>query len=150
MNFNFVSKPAEDISDYDSIMRALAEKQILMPMNREVHGPIENFLEATIDLAKREKADCCIMTGHVACKSNWAAMKLIKDTVEEELGIPMLVFEVDLFDPRIINPDGVRDKLSDFSKRLLSRIRTVRKNAFCQYQHLGDYYPLRSMLQDIY
>ena len=65
-------------------MRGLAEKTTLMPMNREVHGPIENFLDATIDLARRYRADCAIITGHVACKSNWAVYKLIKDRVEKK------------------------------------------------------------------
>jgi benzoyl-CoA reductase/2-hydroxyglutaryl-CoA dehydratase subunit BcrC/BadD/HgdB len=119
MNFNFVVKPTQDLSNLDSILRGLAEKTTLMPMNREVHGPIENFIDATLDLCRRNKADCAIMTGHVACKSNWAAMKLIKDTVEEELGIPMLAFEVDLFDPRLINPDGVRAKLEEFFETIV-------------------------------
>jgi len=114
MNFNWVVKPTEDLSTYDSMLRGLAEKATLMPMNREVHGPIENFLEATIDLCKRNSADCAIITGHVACKSNWAVYKLIKDKLEEELGIPLLVFEVDLFDPRLIDPDGVKVKLEEF------------------------------------
>jgi len=114
MNFNWVVKPTEDLSTIDSMLRGIAEKTTLMPMNREVHGPIENFLDATIDLAKRNSADCAIITGHVACKSNWAVYKLVKDKLEEELGIPLLIFEVDLFDPRLIDPDGVKAKLEEF------------------------------------
>jgi len=119
MNFNWVVQPTEDLSTYDSIMRGLAEKATLLPMNREVHGPIENFIDATIDLARRNKADCAIITGHVACKSNWAVYKLIKDRLEEELGIPMLIFEVDLFDPRITSVEDVRVKLEDFFEMIV-------------------------------
>jgi len=119
MNFNWVVKPTEDLSNYDSMMMGLAEKATLMPMNREVHGPIENFIDATIDLVRRNSADCAIITGHVACKSNWAVYKLVKDRLEEELGVPLLVFEVDLFDPRLINPDGVKEKLEDWFETIV-------------------------------
>ncbi|MFC1924804.1 2-hydroxyacyl-CoA dehydratase subunit D [Chloroflexota bacterium] len=119
MNFNWVVKPTEDLSTYDSMLRGLAEKTTLMPMNREVHGPMENFIDATVDLCKRYKADCAIVTGHVACKSNWAVMKLMKDKIEEECGIPMLVFEVDLFDTRLISVDGVKGKLEEFFETIV-------------------------------
>jgi len=124
MNFNWVIKPTEDLSTLDSMMRGLAEKTTLMPMNREVHGPIDNFIDATIDLARRYSADCAIITGHVACKSNWAVYKLVKDIVEKELGIPLLIFEVDLFDPRITSVEDVRTKLQDwFETRVIPGMR---------------------------
>jgi len=119
MNFNWVVQPTEDLSTLDSMLMGVAEKTTLMPMNREVHGPIENFIDATIDLARRYSADCAIITGHVACKSNWAVYKLIKDRIEEELGIPLLVFEVDLFDPRLTSVADVRAKLEDWFETIV-------------------------------
>jgi len=119
MNFNWVVQPTEDLSTLDSMLLGLAKKTMLMPMNREVHGPIENFIDATTELARRYSADCGILTGHVACKSNWAVYKLIKDIVEAELGIPLLIFEVDLFDPRITSVDDVRARLTDWFETIV-------------------------------
>jgi len=114
MKLDCAVKPTEDISTYDSIMRGLAEKTVLLPMNREIHGPIDNFIDATLNLCKNNKADCVIVMGHVGCKSNWAGMKLYKDVVEEELGIPVSVFELDLFDLRVMSVDAAKAKFEEF------------------------------------
>jgi len=114
MNNNFVMKPVEDISDTDKILRGLAEKVTYLPMTRECGGPWENYLDATIDLCRRYKADAAVFAGHVACKSNWAVMKLVKDKIYDELGIPTLMLELDLFDPRITSSETIRAKFDDF------------------------------------
>ncbi len=114
MNNNFVMKPVEDISDYGRILRGLAEKVTYLPMTRECGGPWENYLDATIDLCRRYKADAAIFAGHVACKSNWAVMKLVQDRIYDELGIHTLILEVDLFDPRVASSDDIKARFDKF------------------------------------
>jgi len=41
-------------------------------------------------------------------------MKLVKDKIYDELGIPTLILEVDLFDPRITSSETIRAKFGDF------------------------------------
>jgi len=114
MNNNFVMKPVTDISDYDSILAGLAEKVILLPMTRECGGPWENWLEASLELLKGYRADAAVFAGHVACKSNWAVAKLVKDKLHDELGIPTLLLEMDLFDPRVTSSDILKSRFDDF------------------------------------
>ena len=114
MTNNFVMEPAEDISTPDGIFTALAEKVFKLPMGRECGGPWENFINAALDLCSRYKADAAIFAGHIACKANWAIMKLVKDRIWDELGIPTLVFETDLFDPRVVSAEAIRAKFEDF------------------------------------
>jgi benzoyl-CoA reductase/2-hydroxyglutaryl-CoA dehydratase subunit BcrC/BadD/HgdB len=114
MNNNFTMKPVEDISNYEKILMGLAEKVTLLPMTRECGGPWENWLDASIDLIKRYKADAAVFGGHVACKSNWAVIKLVKDKLHDELGIPTLVLEMDLFDPRIASSDALKAQFDNF------------------------------------
>jgi len=121
MMSNFVMKPVEDISDYDKIMMGLAKKLTLMPMARECGGPWEHFIDATIDLCRRSKADAAMFGGHVACKANWAIMKLVKDRIREELGIPTLVLELDVFDPRVMSSDALRAQFDDFFATVLRK-----------------------------
>lgn len=118
---NFTMQPVEDISDYDKIMMGLAEKLKLMPMTRECGGPWEQFIDATIELCRRTKADAALFGGHVACKSNWAIMKLVKDKIREELGIPTLILELDVFDPRVTSSDALRAKFDDFFATVLRK-----------------------------
>jgi hypothetical protein len=114
MNNNYVMKPVEDISDIDYILAGLAEKLTLMPMTRECGGPWENYLDNSIDLLRRYKADVGIFGGNVGCKSNWAVAKLVKDKIREELGIPILNVELDLFDDRIASSDRIKGQLGEF------------------------------------
>jgi len=114
MNNNFTMKPVEDLSNLDSILLGLAEKVTLLPMTRECGGPWENWLDASMDLIKRYKADAAVFAGHVACKSNWAVIKLIKDKLHDELGIPTLVLEMDLFDPRVASTDALKAQFDSF------------------------------------
>jgi len=83
-------------------------------MTRECGGPWENYLDNSIDLLRRYKADVGIFGGNVGCKSNWAVAKLVKDKIQEDLGIPILNVELDLFDDRIASSDTIKAQLGDF------------------------------------
>jgi len=121
MNNNYVMKPVEDISDIDHILAGMAEKLTLMPMTRECGGPWENYLNNSIDLLRRYKADVGIFGGNVGCKSNWAVAKLVKDKIQEELGIPICNVELDLFDDRIASSDAIKAQLGEFFTLTLER-----------------------------
>ncbi len=114
-------EPVEDISDVDNILRGLAQKLVLMPMLRECGGPWENYLNNSIDLLKRYKADVGIFGGNIACKANWAVAKLVKDKIQEELEIPICNIELDLFDDRIASSDAVKAQLGEFFDIVLER-----------------------------
>ena len=114
MNNNMVVEPAEDISTYDSMMKALAKKSLNMPMSRETRGPVEEWLNASRDMVRDYKADGAVFAGHVGCKANWAVAKVVKDAIQEEFGIPVLNFEMDVVDARIAPTDGLIDKFKDF------------------------------------
>ena len=121
MNNNFIMEPVQDLSSTDSILRGLAHKLTLLPMTRECGGPWEQYLDASIDLCRRFKADAAIFAGHVACKGNWAVIKLVKDKLTEELGIPVMIVELDLFDPRVLNSDALMARFDDFIDIVLQR-----------------------------
>jgi benzoyl-CoA reductase/2-hydroxyglutaryl-CoA dehydratase subunit BcrC/BadD/HgdB len=114
MNNNFIMGPVEDLSSIDSILMGLAAKTTKLPMGRECGGPWENYVTAMIDLCGRYRADAAIFAGHVACKGNWPIMKLVKDRIYDELGIPTLIFELDLMDPRVASMDRIKAQFDDF------------------------------------
>ena len=118
MNNNFVMKPVADLSSLDQMLMGLARKTVLMPMSRECGGVWENYLEAQIDLLRRFKADAAIFGGHVACKSNWAMAKLVKDRIYDELGIPTLNMEMDIFDPRVTSAEDIKCTLGRFLEEM--------------------------------
>lgn len=119
MNNNFVMRPVEDISNLSGILDGLAQKVTLLPMTRECGGPWENWLDASMDLIRQYKADAAVFAGHVACKSNWAVMQLVKNKLYDDLGIPTLILEMDLFDPRITSSDSIKAQFEKFFTTVL-------------------------------
>ena len=111
----------DDNSDYDKILRGLAEKVTLMPMSRECGGPWEYFVNRTVDLCKRYKADAAIFGGHIACKHSWAIAQMVKDRLYDELRIPALNLELDVFDPRLADLDTLKAKFDDFLTVVLQK-----------------------------
>jgi benzoyl-CoA reductase subunit B len=121
MNNNFVIQPVEDLSTLDGILRGLARKVELLPMTRECGGPWENYLSAAIDLCRDYQADAAIFAGHIACKANWAIAKLVKDRIHDELGIPVLNLQLDLFDPRVLSAEAIKTTLDRFMTTVVRR-----------------------------
>ncbi|MDD5095460.1 MAG: 2-hydroxyacyl-CoA dehydratase family protein [Dehalococcoidia bacterium] len=111
---NVVVEPYPDISDYDKIMLGLAKKLCNMPMDRECRGPWEGWGDSSISIVRDYKADGAIFAGHVACKSNWSAAKLVKDRIMEELRVPTLNIELDFIDGRVTPGVEIQPKLDDF------------------------------------
>ena len=70
---------------------------------------------------RRYKADAGIFGGNVACKSNWAVAKLVKDKIQEEMGIPICNVELDLFDDRIASSDAVKMQLGQYFEMILKK-----------------------------
>jgi benzoyl-CoA reductase subunit B len=114
MMSNFAITPIEDPSDISSIFKGLAGKTMNMPMGKECRGPWEYFGDTAVRMCRDYLPDAAVYAGHVACKNAWAISKLIKDRIEDELNLPVLLFEVDIFDPRITSLEDMKTKLQDF------------------------------------
>ncbi len=114
MNNNLVMEPVEDLSSTDSILKGLAAKVSKLPMVRECGGTWERYTDAAIDMCRRYKADAAVFGGHVACKANWAIAKMAADKIYDELGIPTINLELDLFDERITSGEAVRASFEKF------------------------------------
>jgi len=117
----FDVNPTEDISDTDKILRGMAEKVTAVPMLRECGGPWEYYINRLLGLCRDYKADAAVFGGHIGCKHTWAIAKLIKDRLYDELGIPTLTIEMDVFDPRVASLDTVKAKLDDFFELILRK-----------------------------
>lgn len=103
-----------DTSSPDAMMEGLARKLVrLMPMSRQFKGPIEAYVDDYLSMCREFKGDCGIFAGHVACKHAWGGLGLFKEASREE-GVPLLVFEYDMFDPRVTPVEAIQEEFSRF------------------------------------
>jgi len=113
------SRPTPDLSSRRKMLEGLARKQINAPMSRECWASIDDWFGYAIPACQDFKLDVVIMTLHIGCKNMWAVQKLFKDRLADELGMPVLIVEVDFFDGRVFSPERIRAQISDFFNTMM-------------------------------
>lgn len=103
-----------DTTSEETIFQGLARRVTSLPMGHQSRGPMEYYSQWAVDLCRDYQADAAIYAGNMACKHGWAIAKLIKDIVLDRVGVPTLVFDLDIFDPRVCSPDTIKARLDDF------------------------------------
>jgi len=109
--------PYIDPTSIDTMLRGLAEVMLNLPMTRQLKGGWNmpgNWLEDVLYYAETYKADCCVFTGHTACKQAWGVYRLVADEVKKQLGIPSLRLEGDGWDGRITPMSVIKEEFEDF------------------------------------
>jgi len=114
------TRPTLDLSSRRKILEGLARKQINAPMSRECWGSLDDWFDYALPTCRDWKLDVVIMTLHIGCKNIWAAQKLFKDRLADELGIPTLLVEVDFCDGRVFSSERIRGQVSDFFNTMMA------------------------------
>jgi benzoyl-CoA reductase/2-hydroxyglutaryl-CoA dehydratase subunit BcrC/BadD/HgdB len=109
--------PIIDTSSLNSMFYGLSTGMLNLPMTRQLKGSWNmpgNWMEDCLYYAERYKADCCVFTGHTACKQAWGAYRLVTDKLKEELGIPSTRLEGDGWDKRVTPMAVIKEQLEEF------------------------------------
>ena len=108
-----------DTSTEESIMYGLARKLAnCHPMARQFRGSIDVYVRDFMHMLENWKADCCIFAGHIACKHAWGGIGLFKEACRRA-DVPLLVFEFDMFDPRITSYDDIYFEVDRFVNEIV-------------------------------
>jgi len=108
-----------DTSSEETILYGLARRMVnCHPMSRQFRGTMKRYIEDFMFLHEKFKADCGIMAGHIACKHSWGGIGLFKEACKKA-GIPLLVFEFDMFDSRILPYKQLQFEISRFVNDLV-------------------------------
>ena len=107
-----------DLSSEETMFADLGKTVLDMPMGRQSRGPMEFYYDDMIRIGKEYKADCYIFGGHVGCKHSWGAIRLLNDMLKQETGLPTLIFETDVVDPRVGNTSNIKKKIKLFFEGL--------------------------------
>lgn len=116
-NYNFVDPI--DTSNLESMFYGMARKGMNFPMVKESSEFYYPFIEQCIQLAKEFCADCFIFTSHLGCKQFGSIPQLLREALKDEVGIPMLIVDVDVGDGRFVSEKVIREKINMFAQTLL-------------------------------
>lgn len=103
-----------DTSSPEKMLWGLANKLIRsMPMARQFRADADFYINDFMRLVEDYQADCGIYAGHIGCKHGWGAIGLLREACKKA-EIPLLVFEFDMFDPRIMGKEELKKELTRF------------------------------------
>ena len=117
-NYNFAA-PIDTKSDLDKMFETMARKAMEVPMVKQSAEFYYPFIDDCIRLAKEFSADCFIFTSHIGCKQFGSIPQLLREALRDEVGIPLLLIDVDVGDARFASEKIIREKIKMFVKRLL-------------------------------
>ena len=116
-NYNF-AEPI-DTTNINSMLYGMARKAMEAPMVKQSAEFYYPFIEQCISLAKDYKADCFIFTSHLGCKQFGSIPQILREALRDEVGIPMLLIDVDVGDKRLASEKIIKDKITMFTQTLL-------------------------------
>jgi len=93
----------KDDYDYslDELCGIFADKSLNTPMARQARGHLDYFIRDAVHWCRDWDIDAAIFSGHIQCKATWSSAQLVKEVLMDELGVPTLIYELDLLDPRV-------------------------------------------------
>ncbi len=108
-----------DTSTRETMIYGLARKIAnCHPMARQFRSNIDVYIRDFMHMLESWNADCCIFAGHIACKHAWGGIGLFKEACRRA-DVPLLVFEFDMFDPRITSYDDVYFEVDRFVNEIV-------------------------------
>ena len=116
-NYNFADPI--DTSNLDSMFYGMARKSMEAPMVKQSAEFYYPFIEECVKLAKEFNADCFIFTSHIGCKQFGSIPQILREALRDEVGIPMLLMDVDVGDARFASEKVLREKIKMFSQTLM-------------------------------
>ncbi|MGQ4873941.1 MAG: 2-hydroxyacyl-CoA dehydratase [Promethearchaeia archaeon] len=117
--FNYVfTEHIRTNNGHDAMFYDMAKKVMGLPMVKQSSEFYYPFIEEMIKLAKDFSADCFIYTSSIACKQFGSVVGILKEALNEYVGIPMLLIELDVADPRITSLEKIKEKISMFVQTL--------------------------------
>jgi len=85
---------------------------------RLLHGPGEIFIEDAVQNARQFEVDGALYFAHIGCRQACALIRSMKDALQDRVGIPVGIIDIDLMDPSFASTEQLKSKLEEFFERL--------------------------------
>jgi len=112
-------EPYIDTSSEESMLRGLGQNIMEGPMARHTRGPSANYVEDIFDMIKQFDIDMLWVAGHVGCKNTAALNGMLREKCREQ-GVPMLIINYDLSDPRVASRDAILEQINHFMENIMN------------------------------
>lgn len=95
-------------------------------IQRSIEASVPMRIQALIGAVKRYHLDGVLNLFHYSCRFFAGDPLILKDAVEKETGVPVMVLEGDLYDPRFYTAEQLRTRIEAFAE-MMKAAKVVRK-----------------------
>jgi benzoyl-CoA reductase/2-hydroxyglutaryl-CoA dehydratase subunit BcrC/BadD/HgdB len=117
-NYNFAD-PINVNSTMEDLLYGMGKKTMETPMVKQSAELYYPFIDQCVQLAKDFSADCYVFTSHLGCKQFGSVPQILREALRDEVGIPMLLIDLDVGDKRMTSEKIIKDKIKLFAQTLL-------------------------------
>jgi benzoyl-CoA reductase/2-hydroxyglutaryl-CoA dehydratase subunit BcrC/BadD/HgdB len=117
-NYNFAD-PININSTVEDLLYGMGKKTMEAPMVKQSAEFYYPFIDQCVQLAKDFSADCYVFTSHLGCKQFGSVPQILREALRDEVGIPMLIIDLDVGDKRMTSEKIIKDKIKLFAQTLL-------------------------------
>jgi len=117
-NYNFAD-PININSTVEDLLYGMGRKTMEAPMVKQSAEFYYPFIDQCVQLAKDFSADCYVFTSHLGCKQFGSVPQILREALRDEVGIPMLLIDLDVGDKRMTSEKIIKDKIKLFAQTLL-------------------------------
>ena len=112
--FGYTPYTLIDTSSEETMLKGLAKRALFdVPMIRQARGVADHWIGDIRRAVKDYKVDCVVFPGHMGHKDGSANVGMMRETCRE-LEVAFIYLGMDLFDPKYITTDEIKDKFSQF------------------------------------
>jgi benzoyl-CoA reductase/2-hydroxyglutaryl-CoA dehydratase subunit BcrC/BadD/HgdB len=103
----------EWLTDPDDPVGNLANKQ-QFNMGNENYGPGVEWKDQVLELATKTRADAAIFWNNVGCRTGASMNRILKESLQDKLGIPSLVVDCDILDKTYAPRPVIEEQMDAF------------------------------------
>lgn len=117
-SLSFNRLPFIDTSTHETLLEGLGYNIMNGPMARHTRGPASNYLNDIFYIHKHFDIDMIWVAGHIGCKNTMALNGMLREKCRE-VGLPLLIINYDLTDPRTVSRDGIIGQINHFMENTM-------------------------------
>lgn len=107
-----------DTTSPETMLRDWGKTIMQGPMVRHTRGPAENYLDDIFRMVQQFDLDMVWIANHVGCKGGQAMNGILREQCRAK-GIPLLILDYDLSDPRIVSHDNMMRQVEFFMENVM-------------------------------
>lgn len=109
--------PREDLEP-DRPIESIARKGFFNIIARVLAGSADTWAAEAVEIAREYQVHGAFFAAHIGCKQACGAVRMIKDALKKQVGIPTLVVDCDILDGSVVPSDQIKSKFEGFFELL--------------------------------